>query len=120
MCPDQDDYKLYYAQSLYKCGLYSEAMRVSAQIESQPFQTRVVKLQAAIKYAEDDMKSCVDYVERSSPDDPGIEINRGCIFFKEEKFADSLQRFKKAQQIIGHRPGFCLFFFLLKTFSNEF
>ena len=27
--PDQVQYKLYYAQSLYKCGLYSEAMKIS-------------------------------------------------------------------------------------------
>ena len=59
LCPDQEQYKLYYSQSLYKCGLYQEAMRVSAQIENPSFQTRVMKLQAAIKYAEDDMKACM-------------------------------------------------------------
>jgi tetratricopeptide repeat protein 30 len=59
LCPDQEQYKLYYSQSLYKCGLYQEAMRVSSQIENQSFQLKVMKLQAAIKYAEDDMKACM-------------------------------------------------------------
>ena len=59
LCPDQDQYKLYYAQALYKCGLYTESMRVSSQIESVAHQARVTKLQAAIKYAEDDIKACV-------------------------------------------------------------
>lgn len=31
LCPDQVQYKLYYAQSLYKCGLYSEAMKISGK-----------------------------------------------------------------------------------------
>ena len=30
--PDQVQYKLYYAQSLYKCGLYSEAMKISGKM----------------------------------------------------------------------------------------
>ena len=59
MYQDQDQYKLYYAQSLYKCGLYAEAMRVSAQIEGDSYLNQVIKLQAAIKYAEDDIKGCM-------------------------------------------------------------
>ena len=41
-----------------------------------------MKLQAAIKYAEDDMKSCVEFVERSPSDDAAMEINKACILFK--------------------------------------
>lgn len=59
MCPEQEHYKLYYAQALYKCGLYSEAMKVTGQIESKTLRGQVNKLQSAIKYAEDDIKSCV-------------------------------------------------------------
>ena len=33
MCPDQEQYKIYYAQALYKCGLNAEALKVSAQID---------------------------------------------------------------------------------------
>ena len=35
LCPDQDHYKLYYAQCLYKCGFDVEAMRTCEQIETQ-------------------------------------------------------------------------------------
>ncbi len=42
LCPDQEQYKLHYAQSLYKCGLYQEAMRVSSQIESQSYQIKEI------------------------------------------------------------------------------
>ena len=35
--PDQVQYKLYYAQSLYKCGLYSEAMKISGRFIMEDF-----------------------------------------------------------------------------------
>lgn len=80
-------------------------MRVSSQIEGQDNTVKVMKLQAAIKYAEDDMKACVEYVERSPSDDAGMEINKACILFKENKYEMSFEKFKKAQQILGFRPG---------------
>lgn len=42
LCPDQEQYKLYYAQSLYKCGLYTESMRVASQIESDGNHLKVI------------------------------------------------------------------------------
>lgn len=59
MYPDQDQYKLYFAQSLYKCGLNSEAMKICSQIETPSLQFKVIKLQSAIKYAEEDINGCV-------------------------------------------------------------
>ncbi len=90
LCPDQDQYKLYYAQSLFKCGLYAEALKISASIESKEYISKVMSLQAAIKYAEDDIKSCVEFVERYASDDPMIEINKACILFKVSKIANIL------------------------------
>lgn len=39
--PEVDEYKMYYAQSLYKACLYEEAMRVSCQIENPTSQSKV-------------------------------------------------------------------------------
>jgi len=39
--PDVDDYRLYYAQSLYKANLYDEAMKVSSQIDSPAYRLQV-------------------------------------------------------------------------------
>lgn len=57
--PDQDQYKLYFAQSLYKCGLNAESMQICSQIETPSLQFKVIQLQAAIKYAENDINACV-------------------------------------------------------------
>jgi tetratricopeptide repeat protein 30 len=56
--PDQEQYKLYYSQALYKCGLYEESAKAASQIENAEIKLKVNKLKAAIKYAEGDMKSC--------------------------------------------------------------
>ena len=39
--PEVEDYKLYYAQSLYKACLNEEAMKVSCQIDNPTYSTRV-------------------------------------------------------------------------------
>ena len=98
-------------------------MRVSSQIEGPANLVRVMKLQAAIKYAEDDMKACVEYVERSPTDDAGMEINKACILFKEQKYEQSLERFKKAQQILGAKPNIsyniAVCYFKLRQYDNS-
>ncbi len=98
-------------------------MRVSSQIEGQENMVKVMKLQAAIKYAEDDMKACVEYVERSPSDDAGMEINKACILFKEQKYELSLDRFKKAQQILGAKPNIsyniAVCYYKLRQYDNS-
>ena len=39
--PEVEDYKLYYAQALYKAGLYDESMKQSCQIDNPTYQTKV-------------------------------------------------------------------------------
>lgn len=39
--PDNEEYKINYAQCLYKCGLYEQAMKVAAQIDNPKYQAQV-------------------------------------------------------------------------------
>ena len=39
--PDNEDYKIYYAQALYQACLYEEAMKVTVQIENPELQGKV-------------------------------------------------------------------------------
>ena len=39
--PEIEDYKLYYAQSLYQACLYEEAMKTSCQIDNPNYQGKV-------------------------------------------------------------------------------
>ena len=47
--PAEEEYKVYYAQSLYNATLYEEAMKVTVTVEGPEYQGHMQKLQAAIK-----------------------------------------------------------------------
>jgi len=46
-CPEVQEYKLYYAQSLFKAGLYEPAMKACQNVDDsdEPERGRVLKLQ---------------------------------------------------------------------------
>ena len=50
--PDEEEYKVYYAQSLYNATLYEEAMKVTVTVEGQENQGKMQKLQAAIRWVQ--------------------------------------------------------------------
>ena len=56
--PDADEYKIYYAQSLYKAGMYPEATRASVRVDTEQHSQRMLLLQAVIKYEQSELSSC--------------------------------------------------------------
>ncbi|CAK8691356.1 intraflagellar transport protein 70A-like [Clavelina lepadiformis] len=106
ICPDVDDYKLYYVMSLYKGGDYQTAMKASFGIENPAYQTKVQKIQAAIKYMEEDYAGAKSLVEQSSEeDDPDNVINMGCLLCKENQFEKACKKFQQAIQLAGYRAS---------------
>ena len=103
-CPEEDDYKVYYAQALYQACLYEEAMKVTVQIENSDMSAKLMKLQAAIKYGEEDLAGAKSLVDQCSSDDPDTEINRGCLLYKEARYEEALVKFAGAQQVVGYDP----------------
>ncbi|XP_060696350.1 intraflagellar transport protein 70A isoform X2 [Hemiscyllium ocellatum] len=102
--PEVDDYKLYHAQSLYKACLYTEAMKATFLIDNPAYQTKVLKLQAAIKYGEEDLSGAKSLVEQQTTDDPDTEINLGCLLYKEGHYEEACKKFTTAMQIVGYKP----------------
>lgn len=70
VCPEVDEYKIYYAQSLYKAGLYPEATRAALRVDSAQHSQRMVMLQAGIALEQDDLVGCKALVDQCLPDDP--------------------------------------------------
>ncbi|KAK4884376.1 hypothetical protein RN001_000647 [Aquatica leii] len=103
MYPDNTDYKLYHAQALYQACLYDEAYRITEEIENQEY-PQVVKLQAAIKYGEEDLQSAKKYVDMCSLDDPDTEVNLGCLLYKEGNYEEALTKFTSCLQNMGFKP----------------
>ena len=86
VCPDVDDYKLYYAQALFKAAMYPEALRAAIRVDSPQHQQKVVQLQASIKYEQDELSACKQLLDGCLPDDPDTVINFAAIAYKEGEF----------------------------------
>lgn len=107
--PDVEEYKMHYAQSLYQSCAYEDALKATFQMEDlvTTVKSDVYKLQAAIKYAEDDLPAARGLIEQIE-DQSGLadkEVNLGCILLKEEGRAEqALAKFMSALQIEGYKP----------------
>lgn len=106
LCPEVDDYKLYYVMSLYKAGDYAAAMRASFGVENPAYQAKVQKIQAAIKYMEEDYAGSKNLVEQSSEEDDSENvINMGCLLYKENQYEKACKKFQQAIQLAGYRAN---------------
>merc|ERR1719502_1145431 len=84
MCPEVDEYKMYYAQSLFKEGLYEPALKACQNVADNPeLATRVLMLQAAIKYEQDDLMNTKALIEQCPPDEADTLVNQACVMYKE-------------------------------------
>lgn len=119
--PEVDEYKMYYAQSLYKAFMYPEATKATFQIENPTYHAKVLKLQAAIKYGEEDLQGAKSMVEQCAADDPDTEINLGCLLYKEGRYGEACQKFQTAMNILGYQPdlsyNIALCFYSLKQYA---
>ncbi|CAN2389689.1 Tetratricopeptide repeat protein [Pristimantis euphronides] len=101
--PEVEEYKLYYSQSLYKACMYPEAMKATFLLDSPAYQSKVLKLQACIKYGEEDLSGAKSLVEQIPSDDPDCEINLGCLLYKEGQYEEACKKFLAAMQVVGYK-----------------
>lgn len=63
--------------------LYEESYQACNKLVEYPdYKESVTKLQAAIKYSQEDVLSAKNLVEVTSTSDPDREVNLGCILYK--------------------------------------
>lgn len=104
ICPNIEEYQIYYAQSLYKAGQYAEAQRECSVVESEASQQRIVKLQASIAYEQEELSNTKSYLDKHYGQDPDVIILQGCVLFKEGQFEEALAKFLEAQNSLGYKP----------------
>ncbi|XP_037084938.1 tetratricopeptide repeat protein 30A-like [Pollicipes pollicipes] len=102
--PEYEDYRLYYSQALYQACRYEEAMKETSQIDNPDYASKVTKLQAAIKYGQEDLAGAKSMVEQCPSDDPDTAINQACLLFKDERYDEAATKFTHAQQVVGYMP----------------
>lgn len=103
--PDCQQYHINYAQSLYQCCLYEDAMKATFKIEEKfGFNPQIIKLQSAIKYGEDEVVAAKTLTEQIPNEDPDKEVNLGCLLFKEGRYDEAIIKFSTSLQVEGSRP----------------
>lgn len=103
ICPDVEEYKLYYAQSLYKAGLYPDAVRAAIRVEGEQYAQRVLMLQSVIKYEQDELSASKGYLDQCHSDEPDVIINYAAISFKEGNFESARDQYTEALNTMGYQ-----------------
>ncbi len=102
-CPDVQEYRVYHAQSLFKSGVYADATKAALTVEDAQYTYRMLHLQAAIKYEQDDLTATKSFVEQCLQDDPDTVVAHGCILYKEGEFEKARLKFNEAMQSLGYQ-----------------
>lgn len=100
--PEVEEYKVYYAQSLFKAGAYPEATKASFVLDNPSSHTKMVKLQACIKYCEEDYSAAKSLLEQLPQDDPDYVYNMGCLLYQDGKYEEACKKFMSAMQVLGY------------------
>uniref|UniRef100_A0A8K9WL09 Tetratricopeptide repeat protein 30 n=1 Tax=Oncorhynchus mykiss TaxID=8022 RepID=A0A8K9WL09_ONCMY len=102
--PEVEEYKLYYAQSLYGACAYPEAMKATFLLDNPTSHTKMIKLQASIKYGEEEYSGAKTLVEQLPQDDPDYDVDMGCLLYKEGEYEEACKKFMSAMQVLGYQP----------------
>ncbi|KAM9784441.1 intraflagellar transport protein 70A isoform 1-T1 [Syngnathus typhle] len=103
--PEVEEYRVYYAQSLYKAGAYAEATKASFALDTPSSHTKMIKLQASIKYFEENYSAAKSLVEQLPPEDADYVYNMGCLLYQDAKYEDACKKFTSAMQVLGYVPA---------------
>lgn len=122
MHPDIPEYKLYFAQALYQASMFDESYKITMQIQAPELERKVIKLQSAIKYGEEDTLTAKGLVDSYPQEDPDKDINLGCLLFKENQFEEALQKFSRSLNVVGFNAhlhyNIALCYFKLKEYPQ--
>ncbi|KAL7548033.1 hypothetical protein ACHAWF_011319 [Thalassiosira exigua] len=102
----EEEYHVYYVQSLVKGGSYLDACRVaaSAVLTSETHSQRMRMLQAYAELEQGMLSPCSTTLSQCTEDDPETIIALATLDFKEGRHAKALETYKIAKQVIGKRP----------------
>jgi tetratricopeptide repeat protein 30 len=108
--PSNDQYKLHHAHCLYKTEQHYEAMRVSFGVQQPDLKAEAQLLQAAIRYAEDDIQSSKSIIADSNQTDADVILDYACVLYKEDRFEEALEKYSEIRRIHSFMPkvAYCI------------
>lgn len=102
--PEVEDYKVYYALSLYKAGTYPDTTMALSPLYSSSH-TKMLTIKACIKYCEEDYTAAKLLLEQLPQDDPNYIYNMGCLLYQEGKYEEACEKFTSAVKLMGYIPA---------------
>lgn len=103
-CPEVDEYKIYHVQSLMKAGQNEDASQVCTTIENVDYTERVMLLQAANNYEQDEVQLARSILDQCSPEAEERQVFEGALLWKEKRFSDAMKQFTDAMNTTGYQP----------------
>lgn len=102
--PDVVDYQINLAQSYYKAGQYDEAHKAAAAVTQPEHSEKMLHLQAAIRYVQDDIAGTQTFLTQADSSTPETIIAHAGVLFKEGKYEEAYANYEVAIGLIGHVP----------------
>jgi len=96
--PELEQYKLHYAQCLFKSGLTADATKVLTGVKSEKCAQQVLKLKAAIRFAEDDLSGAQQILAEVKQEDIQTQINAAVMMIRDEKYSQALEKLLQCQR----------------------
>eukprot|EP00758_Cryptobia_borreli_P014849 Tbor_TRINITY_DN5966_c3_g1::TRINITY_DN5966_c3_g1_i1::g.18348::m.18348/K19683/TTC30, DYF1; tetratricopeptide repeat protein 30 len=104
ICPGVEEYSIYYAQSMYKAGLYTEAQKIVSLIDSEQNDQQLKILQASIAYEQDELHQTKGLLEKCVEDrDGSVTSLSGCVMYREGDYLGALNKFREAETTLGSK-----------------
>ena len=117
--PEVEEYKVYYAQTLYKAGSYPEATRAAIRVDGEQFSQRMLLLQSMIKYELDELPASKSLLDQCQ-DDPEVVINYAAIAFKEGKYEAARKQYTEALTTLGYQADITYNIALCYYFEKQY
>jgi tetratricopeptide repeat protein 30 len=95
LLPDNEAYKLHYAQCLYKAGSYLDCQKAAARVAGA--EKEVCLLQLAAAYEQDDLAACRRLLDRCPEADADAMVNRGARR-RRQRLARRLRRMRRHRE----------------------
>uniref|UniRef100_A0A671P1B9 Tetratricopeptide repeat protein 30 n=1 Tax=Sinocyclocheilus anshuiensis TaxID=1608454 RepID=A0A671P1B9_9TELE len=87
-----------------------------------PISKQMIKLQAAIKYGEEDFSGAKTLVEQLPQDDPDYDVDLGCLLYKEGEYEEACKKFMSSMNVLGYKPdlayNIALCYYSLKQYAS--
>lgn len=105
LVPNEPEYKLAYAHSLFQSGLLEEAFKVTLAIIDAPhIKERILQLQSTIRYFNEEYSNTQALLAQRNAYHESTLNDEGCLLYQANVFDEALQRFTAALQSGGFNP----------------